>query len=157
MAFELETQYESTLSPLHYEIEHFAEEVTLTTEERLFLEDVISIVDQQTVDLLGAKANVQPFGSFAMGLSTHTSDLDLVILNVINVKSRGFKVEQRARAIKTLYKLAKSLIASKAIALKHMQVRDHTNDSWELALRFSGGCESQSADSEDGDGGRNVR
>lgn len=151
---ELLSQYETILSPLHYEIEQFVEDVVPTSEEKLFLEDLVSLMDQHTADLLGRRAKVEPFGSYAMGLSTHSSDLDLVILNVMRVHSSGFRVEQKARAIKILYRLAKNIVASKSIHLTQMRVS--TSRICESLRGCIGGCNSTGAGVEDGDKGWNV-
>ena len=116
------TLYETKLSPLHYEIEHFAREVVPTEEEKIHVQDTVTVVDEIVAKLLGRRARVELFGSFAMDLSTHCSDLDLVILNVLHVRKSGLRVEQRAEAIKTLYRLARALTRSESLELSRMRV-----------------------------------
>lgn len=119
---DLETVYETPLSPLHYEIDRFETHVVPTSREKLFFEDLASVIDQVVAEMIGRRARVKTFGSFAMGLSTHDSDLDLVICNVIKVQAKGYKVEQKARAIKILYAVAKRLAYSNLLKLRQMQV-----------------------------------
>ena len=110
------------LSSLHRELETFAADVVTTPEDRDFCEELVTIVDSCTADVVGRRAKVAVFGSHAMGLSTHASDLDLVILNVIRVKGNGFTASQRARAIQILYTIGKRLDASRAFDLESMNV-----------------------------------
>lgn len=122
MASDWNDVYNTELSPLHYEMVRFAEVVVPTQEETIYFQELVSIVDEQVVDLIGRRARVEPFGSFAMGLSAHFSDLDLVVLNILRVHSNGMNVEQKARAIKILYKLANNLAKSKTLPIRNMRV-----------------------------------
>lgn len=88
----LKELYSNPLSNLHYEIVEFVKAVEPTPEEINISENIISILEEVTLQILGPKADVQKFGSYAMDLCTHDSDIDLVILNILTVFSDGYTV-----------------------------------------------------------------
>lgn len=100
----------------------FAKEVGPTRKEWSRWKRVIGKIEITAREVLGRKANVRPFGSFASGLSTFNSDLDLVICDVINVTHAGYTPSQRARAVQSLYRLAKRLVERRDFVIETMQV-----------------------------------
>jgi len=144
---------EISFSTMHDEIDIFAKAVSLTVEERAYLSELIYIVDKNAVGLLGQRAKVEAFGSFAMGLSAHYSDLDLVILNILRIKKEGFKIEDRARAIQILYNLANRLHKNSPITISQMRVHIPVLNS---ALSAVGGGQSKGASAQDRDRGRDL-
>lgn len=112
------------LSLLHHEIEMFSDDQQLTEEEVVLWEEVRGVIEDTCMEILGERAVVRPFGSHACGLSSRESDLDLVVLNILKVRSNGFTVRQRAQAVKTLYTVAKRLVESRELSVSGLQVSD---------------------------------
>lgn len=111
-------------SLLHDEIEKFVDEEQLNEKEVVLCEEVRGVIEDTCMELLGERAVVRPFGSHASGMSSRESDLDLVILNVLRVRSTGFTVRQRAQAVKTLCAVAKRLVDKRELRLSGLQVSD---------------------------------
>lgn len=122
MSSELFDNYETELTPLHYELERFVSGVIPTPSERSFFEYLIRVLEQTVSDVAPPYARIKPFGSYPMGLAMHSSDLDLGILKVMRITSKGMTVRQKAEAVKTLYSIAKRLVSSKALRLEKMNV-----------------------------------
>ncbi|KAG2500643.1 hypothetical protein HYH03_001410 [Edaphochlamys debaryana] len=113
-------------SPLHYNIEEFCGRVVPTEGERRQRQEVID-------GLKGAIRKVWPnaravelqvFGSFANGLSTWQSDLDLVITGVMEPDrvSGGYEPADRARITAKLRKVADSINRTKQVDVVRQQL-----------------------------------
>lgn len=122
MSSELFDIYKTELTPLHYELQRFVSEVIPTPSERSFFERLICVLEQTLSDVAPSYARIKPFGSYPMGLAMHSSDLDLGIVKVMRITSKGMTVRQKAEAVKILYSIAKRLVSSKALRLEKMNV-----------------------------------
>lgn len=100
----------------------FVKDVAPTRREWSRWKRAIATIQVISHEVLGPKAKVRPFGSFASGLSTFNSDLDLVICDVIKVTSAGYTPSQKARAVQALYRLAKRLVDRNDFVIETLQV-----------------------------------
>ncbi|KAG2438992.1 hypothetical protein HYH02_010783 [Chlamydomonas schloesseri] len=113
-------------SPLHYNIEEFCQRVVPTEGERRQRQDVIEAVRGGVRRVWpGARGvELQVFGSFANGLSTWNSDLDLVVTGIYEPDrmTGGYEINDRGRITAKLRKIAEALNRSKAIDIERQQL-----------------------------------
>eukprot|EP00198_Chlamydomonas_reinhardtii_P004174 XP_001693510.1 poly(a) polymerase [Chlamydomonas reinhardtii] len=113
-------------SPLHYNIEEFCQRVVPTEGERRQRQEVIEAVRGGVRRVWpGARGvELQVFGSFANGLSTWNSDLDLVVTGIYEPDrmTGGYEINDRGRITAKLRKIAEALNRSKAIDIERQQL-----------------------------------
>ncbi|GMH40260.1 hypothetical protein BSKO_08164 [Bryopsis sp. KO-2023] len=115
------------VSQLHNEIVAYARDVTPTAEEHEECERVIHIVRKACFDTFGSGVQVTPFGSYANGLATRASDVDLVITGLIKPDSpEGFFGYKQMRVAQNLQSLEEVLINNADLDLKQVQLVAHT-------------------------------
>ncbi|MEW5307286.1 MAG: hypothetical protein WDW36_009693 [Sanguina aurantia] len=102
-----------TYSPLHYNIESFCQKIVPTEAEKRQKQAVVEglrlCVRRAFPQLKGVEVHV--FGSFANGLSTWTSDVDLVVTGMLQPErsTGGYELADRGRVSARLKAIADSL------------------------------------------------
>eukprot|EP00798_Chlamydomonas_sp_ICE-L_P005147 gene5147-34957_t len=113
-------------SPLHHNIEAFCKEVVPTEEEKKTKQMVIEGIRQGTKKAFPDmhKVRVQVFGSFANGLSTWNSDVDLVVTGMMEPDrlTGGYDVTDRGRVAARLRRIADQVRQNKKLQVSRVQV-----------------------------------
>ncbi|EFJ50275.1 hypothetical protein VOLCADRAFT_104084 [Volvox carteri f. nagariensis] len=113
-------------SPLHYNIEDFCTKVVPTEGEKRQRMEVIDAIRAgvRKVWPNSRQVELQVFGSFANGLSTWSSDLDLVVTGVMEPDrvSGGYELADRAKITARLRKIADALNRAKNIDILRQQL-----------------------------------
>lgn len=128
----LGTHRAHTFSVLHNEVQRFVKSVELSEDDIVLCEEVRNVIEDTCVDLMGERAQVRPFGSFASGLCTTQSDLDLVVLNILKVRVSGYTIRQRAQAVKSLYTIAKILVGKRELNITSLKVILSAEITWRI-------------------------
>ncbi|GLI65792.1 hypothetical protein VaNZ11_009411 [Volvox africanus] len=113
-------------SPLHYNIEEFCSRVVPTEGEKRQRMEVVAAIRAgvRKVWPNARHVELQVFGSFANGLSTWNSDLDLVVTGVMEPDrvSGGYEPGDRAKITARLRKIADALNRAKNIDILRQQL-----------------------------------
>ncbi|GIL79163.1 hypothetical protein Vretimale_16704 [Volvox reticuliferus] len=113
-------------SPLHYNIEEFCSRVVPTEGEKRQRMEVVAAIRAgvRKVWPNARQVELQVFGSFANGLSTWNSDLDLVVTGIMEPDrvSGGYEPADRAKITARLRKIADALNRAKNIEILRQQL-----------------------------------
>ncbi|GFR47440.1 hypothetical protein Agub_g9163 [Astrephomene gubernaculifera] len=116
----------SLYSPLHHNIEEFCSRVVLTEGEKRARMEVIEGIRAGVRKVWpGARrVELQVFGSFANGLSTWGSDVDLVVTGISEPDkvTGGYEPNDRARITSRLRKLSEALHRGKQLDITRQQL-----------------------------------
>ncbi|KXZ42112.1 hypothetical protein GPECTOR_202g374 [Gonium pectorale] len=132
-------------SPLHHNIEEFCTRVVLTEGEKRQRMEVIEALRASVRRVWPNTRSVelQVFGSFANGLSTWNSDLDLVVTGIFEPDrlSGGYEPADRAKITSKLRKLSEALNRGKQIDILWTKSRvcvdvSMSDDSGPRAARY---------------------
>ncbi|KAJ9507932.1 hypothetical protein QJQ45_021174 [Haematococcus lacustris] len=106
-------------SPLHYNIQDFCSRVVPTENERLYKQQIIEAIRQVAKKALPdyKRMEVQVFGSFASGLNTWSSDVDMVVTGIMrpDKATGGYDVADRGRVTARLRRIGEGLRRCKAL------------------------------------------
>lgn len=119
--------YRGRASTLHDDIVAYAKQATPTAAEHGECERVIHIIRKACYDVFKHNVQVTPFGSYANGLATRASDVDLVITGLMKPDTpEGFFGYSQMLVAQALQSLQNHLLNLEELGVKEMQVIGHT-------------------------------
>lgn len=113
-------------SRLHDEIIAYAAELTPTDGEQEQCDKVIELIRKICYETFGTQAQVIPFGSYANGLATSLSDVDIVICGLLWPETpEGFFGDKHVYAIQFLQILEEKLQGTPELQITQMKLIQH--------------------------------
>eukprot|EP00195_Chlamydomonas_chlamydogama_P017015 CAMPEP_0202894832 /NCGR_PEP_ID=MMETSP1392-20130828/4140_1 /ASSEMBLY_ACC=CAM_ASM_000868 /TAXON_ID=225041 /ORGANISM="Chlamydomonas chlamydogama, Strain SAG 11-48b" /LENGTH=516 /DNA_ID=CAMNT_0049579635 /DNA_START=427 /DNA_END=1974 /DNA_ORIENTATION=- len=114
-------------SPLHLNVEQFCQQIVPTESEKKVKAQVVEMIRQCTFKAfpdMRQSLKVEVFGSFANGLSTWNSDVDLVVTGLLEPDrvTGGYDMSDRGRVTARLRKITEQLRRHKKLDIKRLSI-----------------------------------